>query len=108
MQKTSTVCSQTMTYCMYIKPFTADVTSMIYTFNVKAPSEYREPVCPLRELKWTSSSIIVLTICVLLIALVIMGTMVDVSLWFVDDILPKLYISELDSSEQTIHFLRVK
>ena len=86
---------------LYTKSFTADVTRMIYTINVKAPSEYREPVCPLRELKWTSSSIIVLTICVLLIALVIMGTMVDVSLWFVDDILPKLYISELDPSEQT-------
>ena len=85
----------------YSESFTAAVSTIIHTINVKAPSEYRPPVCPLRELKWTSSSIIVLTICILLIVLVIMGTMVDVSLWFVDDILPKLYISKLDPSEQT-------
>ena len=86
---------------LYTKSFTANVNAMIHTINVKAPSEYREPVCPLRELKWTSSSIVVLTACVLLISLVIMGTMVDVSMWLVDDVLPKFYIAEMDPSEQT-------
>ena len=85
---------------LHSKSFTADVGTTIHTINVKAPSEYRAPVCPLRELKWTSSSIIVLIVCILLIALVIMGTMVDVSLWFVDDIFPKFYSPKMDPSEQ--------
>ena len=85
---------------LHSKSFTADVGTTIHTINVKTPSEYREPVCPLRELKWTSSSIIVLIVCILLIALVIMGTMVDVSLWFVDGIFPKFYSPKMDPSEQ--------
>ena len=86
---------------LYSELVTADVDTMIDTINVKVPSEYRQPVCPLREPKWTSSSIVVLTACVMLIALVMMGTMVDVSLWFVDDFLSKFYIAEMDPSEQT-------
>ena len=78
---------------LYSKSFTADhdVNSMTSEINIKAPVEYREPVCPWRDLKWTTSSIIVLTVCVLLIALVMMGTVIDLWLWFVKTVFPKLY-----------------
>ena len=76
---------------LYSNSFTADANSMTREIDIKAPVEYREPVCPWRDLKWSTSSIIVLTVCVLLIALVIMGTMIDVSFWFVKNIFPKLY-----------------
>ena len=69
----------------YSKLFT-DIDAVIYSVNVTMT----EPHCPWRDLKWTNSSIVVLTVCVLLIVLVITGTMVDVSIWFIDCILPKL------------------
>jgi len=65
------------------------------TINVTVPTIYTEPICPWRDLKWTPSSIIVLTICVLLVVLVIAGTMVDVLLWFISDVLPKVHHSEM-------------
>ena len=78
----------------YSESFT-DVNTMTYTINVMAPTEYKEPLCPWRDLEWTNSSVIVLTVCVLLIALVITGTMIDVSLWFSNDILPKFSLPEI-------------
>ena len=64
--------------------------------NVMASIEYTEPSCPWRDLDWSNSSIIVLTVCVLLIVLVIIGTMTDVSFWFINEIFPKLYLSEAE------------
>ena len=49
--------------------------------EVEVSIEYTEPHCPWRDLDWTTSSIIMLTVCILFIALVIMGTMVDILLW---------------------------
>ena len=60
---------------------------MNYTISVTVPSV--EPKCPWRNLDWTTSSIIVLTISILFIALVIVGTVVDVLLWFSSDVLVK-------------------
>ena len=82
----------------YSKPFT-DVDAMNYTMNVMPSIEYAEPLCPWRDLEWTNSSIIVLTVCVVLIVLVITGTMTDMSLWFINEILPKLYLSEIEPQE---------
>ena len=82
----------------YSKSFT-DVNAMNYTMNVMASVEYTEPSCPWRDLDWSNSSIIVLTVCVLLIVLVIIGTMTDVSFWFINKILPKLYLSEIEPIE---------
>ena len=66
--------------------------------------KYKEPSCPWRDLKWTNSSIIVLTICVLLIVFVITGTMIDVSLWFINDILPKFNnLPEMAPQETMTH-----
>ena len=82
----------------YSKSF-IDVNAMNYTMNVMASIEYTEPSCPWRDLDWSNSSIIVLTVCVLLIVLVIIGTMTDVSFWFINEILPKLYLSEIEPIE---------
>ena len=82
----------------YSKPFT-DVNAMNYTMNVMPSIEYAEPLCPWRDLEQANSSIIALTVCVLLIVLVITGTMTDVSLWFINEILPKLYLSEIEPQE---------
>ena len=73
----------------YSKSFT-HINAVNYTVNITISAGYTEPICPLRDLKWTNSSIAVLTVCILLIMLVIVGTMVDVSLWLIDDVLPKL------------------
>ena len=73
----------------FSKSFT-DINAVTYTVNVSVSVGYTEPLCPWRDLKWTTSSIVVLTVCVLLVMFVIIGTMVDVSLWLFDDILPKL------------------
>ena len=77
----------------YNKSFT-DVDAMTYTMNVMAPIEYKELSCPWIDLEWTNSSIIVLTVCILLVVLVITGTMTDVSFWFINDVLPKLHHPE--------------
>ena len=79
----------------YSNSFT-DINVITYTVIVTATIEYTEPLCPWRDLKWTNSSIMVLTVCVLLIILVIIGTTVDLSLWLIDDILPKLNLSETE------------
>ena len=71
-----------------------DVNAVNYTVNVTVSVGYTEPICPWRDLKWTNSSIVVLTLCILLIVLVITGTMVDVSFWLINDILPKLDLPE--------------
>ena len=73
------------------KTFIADENLMTRESNIKAPAETLPPVCPWRDLKWTSSSIIVLTVCLLLIAFVIMGTVIDLLFWFVKNIFPKLF-----------------
>ena len=73
----------------YSKSFT-HINAVNYTVNITVSAGYTKPLCPWRDLKWTNSSIVVLTVCILLIILVIIGTMVDVSLWFIDDVLPKL------------------
>ena len=82
----------------YSKSF-IDVNAMNYTMIVMASIEYTEPSCPWKDLDWSNSSIIVLTVCVLLIMLVIIGTMTDVSFWFINEILPKLYLSEIEPFE---------
>ena len=64
----------------------------IYTINVSVPVIYDEPLCPWRNLKWTPSSIIMLTICVLFVVLVIVGTLFDVLIWFISDILPTVNV----------------
>ena len=86
---------------LYSKSFTADhdVNSMTREVNIKAKSEYRPPVCPWRDLKWTTSSIVVLTVCVLFISLVISGTVIDLLLWLVK---PKLY-PPVEPSENVTH-----
>ena len=81
------------------KSFTDINAELTHTVNVMAPIEYKEPLCPWRDLEWTNSSIIVLTVCVLLIVLVITGTMVDMSFWFINDILPKLHLPENEPPE---------
>ena len=62
------------------------------TSDVEVSIEYSEPHCPWRDLDWTTSSIIMLTVCILFIALVIIGTLVDALLWFISDTLPKLHL----------------
>ena len=79
----------------YSKLFT-DVDAMTYTMNVM---EYKELSCPWIDLEWSNSSIVVLTVCVLLIVLVIAGTMTDVSFWFINDIFPKLQLPEFVAQE---------
>ena len=78
----------------YTKSFT-DVDAVTYAVNVMASIKYTEPVCPWRGLKWTNSSIIVLTVCVLLIVFVIMGTIFDLLLWFLNDIWPNLDLPKI-------------
>ena len=73
-----------------------DVNALSYTVDVMASIEYTEPQCPWRDLDWTTSSIIMLIVCVLFIVLVIIGTLVDVLLWFISDILPKLFLPETE------------
>ena len=65
----------------------ADIFPVVYSVNVTAAST--GPHCPWRDLKWTNSSIVVLSVCILLVVLVIIGTMVDVLIWLIDYILPK-------------------
>ena len=87
---------------LYSKSFTADhyVNSMPTSeINIKAISKYRPPMCPWRGLTWTTSSIIVLAVCILLIALVIVGTVIDVLLRFV---IRKLY-QPAKQSENVTH-----
>ena len=69
-----------------------NINTMNYTINVISPNEYEEPECPWRDLQWTTSSIIALTICIMFVVLVITGTMVDVLLWFI----PNVYLSETE------------
>ena len=85
----------------YSKSF-IDVNAMNYTMNVMASIEYAGPLCPWRDLDWSNSSIIVLTVCVLLIVLVIIGTMIDVSFWFINEILPKLCLPAEIGSQETM------
>ena len=73
-----------------------DVNALSYTVDVMASIGYEEPRCPWRDLDWTTSSIIMLTVCVLFVVLVIIGTLVDVLLWFISDILPKLFLPETE------------
>ena len=64
------------------------------TINVTVPSVENEPKCPWRNLHWTASSIIVLTISILFIALVVIGTVVDVLLWCISDIFPMAHFKD--------------
>ena len=73
-----------------------DINAITYAVNVTASMEYTAVLCPWRDFRWTNSSIAVLTVCVLLIVLVIIGTMVDVSLWLIGDVLPKLHLPETE------------
>ena len=75
----------------YSESFT-NMNTMNYTINVMSPNEYEEPHCPWRDLQWTTSSIITLTVCLMFVALVIVGTAVDVLLWFI----PEVYLSETE------------
>ena len=73
-----------------------DINAITYAVNVMASMEYTAVLCPWRDLRWTNSSIAVLTVCVLLIVLVIIGTTVDASLWLIGDVLPKLHLPETE------------
>ena len=73
----------------YSKSF-IDINAITYAVDVTASIKYTALLCPWRDLKWSNSSIVVLTVCILLIVLVLTGTMVDVSLWLLGDIFPKL------------------
>ena len=87
---------------LYSKSFTADhyLNSMLTReINIKASSKYRPPMCPWTDLTWTTSSIIVLVVCILLIALVIVGTVIDVLLRLV---IRKLY-QPAKQSENVTH-----
>ena len=75
----------------YSKTF-IDINTITYTIDVTASIEHTALLCPWRDLRWTNSSVAVLTVCVLLIVLVIIGTVVDMSLWLIDDILSKLHV----------------
>ena len=85
----------------YSSSYTADVNAMSYTINVTTSIEYTEPHCPWRDLDWTTSSIIMLTVCVLFVVLVIIGTIADVLISNINDILPKLYLPETESPVTT-------
>ena len=71
-----------------------NVNTLSHTSDVVVSIEYSDPHCPWRDLDWTTSSIIMLTVCVLFIALVIIGTTVDALLWFGSDVLPRLHLYE--------------
>ena len=86
----------------YTESFT-DIYAVTYTINANASIEYTEPLCPWRNLKWTNSSIIVLVVCVLLTAFVITGTIFDLSLWFLNDILPNLLLPEKTKQESSAY-----
>lgn len=70
--------------------FNASYTYENYTVTVTVPTKFSEPLCPWTNLKWTGSSLSLLTICILFVALVIIGTLVEVLLWFINDVLPSL------------------
>ena len=82
---------------MFYSNSCTDVNAISYTVDVQASIEYTEPRCPWRDLDWTTSSIVMLTVCVLFIVLVIIGTAVDVLLWFINDIFPKSCLPETGS-----------
>ena len=71
------------------------------TSDVVVSIGYSDPHCPWRDLDWTTSSIIMLTVCILFIALVIIGTMVDALLWFISDVFPKLHLPITESPVAT-------
>ena len=78
-----------------------DATEMTYTIDAMAPARNSEPRCPWKDLDWTTSSINVLTMCALLIALVIIGTIVDAFLWYINDVLTKSHRPEEKSPVTT-------
>ena len=78
-----------------------DGAKMNYTIDAMVSATNIEPRCPWRDLVWTTSSIIVLTVCALFIALVIIGTMVDAFLWFINDGIPKSHHSKEESPVTT-------
>ena len=71
-----------------------NVSTTTYTIIVTVPMIQNEPLCPWRDLEWTTSSIIVLTICILLVVLVLLGTLFDVLLWSIS-VLPKAHLPEI-------------
>ena len=80
---------------VYSQTFTDNGTDNVttyYTINVTVPVTHNEPMCPWKDLKWTPSSIIMLTICILFVVLVIIGTLADVLMWFISDILPTVNV----------------
>ena len=89
----------------YSSSYTADVNAMSYTIDVTidvtASIEYTEPHCPWRDLDWTTSSIIMLTVCVLFVVLVIIGTIADVLISNINDIFPKSYLPVPESPVTT-------
>ena len=78
----------------YNKSFTI-FNTMNHTISMMPPIEYEEPKCPWRDLQWTTSSIIMLTICALFLVLVIIGTVIDVLLWLASH-LSKVHVTETE------------
>ena len=74
-----------------------------FTINVTVPSFDNEPKCPWRNLDWTPSSIIVLTISILFIVLVVIGTIVDVLLWFINDIFPTVHLKDCSEMKSPVN-----
>ena len=76
---------------LYNKSFT----DINYTVTVLPSVEHEEPKCPWSDLQWTTSSIIMLTICVLFLLLVIIGTIIDVLFWLTNN-LSKIHLNETE------------
>ena len=75
------------------------------TINVTVPSVENEPKCPWRNLHWTASSIVVLAISILFIVLVVVGTVVDVLLWFINDIFPMVQFNDCSEMKSPANLL---
>ena len=86
----------------------SNVTTVSNTSDVVISIGHGEPQCSWRDLDWTTSSIIVLTVCILFITLVIIGTIVDVLLWIISDVLPKLHlpVGELTAKDSTFYDIK--
>ena len=79
-----------------------DILGTSYVINATVLGDSTGIQCPWRDLDWTTSSIIMLTICVLFVVLVIAGTLVDVLLWFISDILPKVNLHEWNTADSEV------
>ena len=71
-----------------------------YTITISIPTIQNEPLCSWRDLEWTTSSIIVQIICVLLVVFVLTGTIVDLLFWIIS-VLSKTHLSEMKKMKES-------